>query len=66
MCLNAIDDPFCPATSLPVAGAVKSDNVALVLTDLGGHIGFIEGLTPYGPNFADRLFRQIAQNVFAE
>jgi len=66
VCLNAIDDPFCPATSLPVAGAVKSDNVALVLTDLGGHIGFIEGLTPYGPNFADRLFRQIAQNVFAE
>lgn len=64
VCLNAVDDPFCPATSLPVAGATKSDNVALVLTDFGGHIGFIEGISPYGPNFSDRLFRQVSQAVF--
>lgn len=65
VCLNAVDDPFCPAVSLPVAAATKSDNVALVLTDFGGHIGFIEGVSPYGPNFADRLFRQLASNIFS-
>ena len=47
------------------ATALRGSIVALILTDLGGHLGFIEGISPYGPNFADRLFRQIAQNVFA-
>jgi predicted alpha/beta-fold hydrolase len=41
--LNARDDPFHPASSLPLAGEVSSA-VTMEFTDHGGHVGFVSGI----------------------
>ena len=43
MLLNALNDPFVPAASLPAAGGVSS-TVTLWQPAEGGHVGF-----PHGP-----------------
>jgi predicted alpha/beta-fold hydrolase len=43
--LNARNDPFVPASSLPQAGDV-SDSVILWQPDEGGHVGFAQGQWP--------------------
>ena len=43
--LNARNDPFVPAASLPGAGEVSSD-VLLLQPDGGGHAGFLSGTFP--------------------
>lgn len=47
LALNARNDPFVPAASLPVAGAV-GDHVALWQPAQGGHVGFPASLGAFG------------------
>lgn len=42
-CLSAADDPFQPRSVLDVVRDRLSPAVELVVTDLGGHVGFISG-----------------------
>ena len=43
--INARNDPFVPAASLPTAAEV-SDAVVLDYPDFGGHVGFVSGVFP--------------------
>ena len=45
LALNAANDPFVPADSLPVPGAV-SRHVTLWQPGHGGHVGFAQGMLP--------------------
>jgi uncharacterized protein len=47
LALNALNDPFVPAGSLPTAAQV-GDQVALWHTPQGGHVGFPVSLPPLG------------------
>lgn len=48
--LNALNDPFVPAASLPSAGAVGR-HVTLWQPAQGGHVGFAQGAAPPGHVF---------------
>jgi predicted alpha/beta-fold hydrolase len=58
--LNARNDPFVPAASLPTADEVSA-HVALEQPDEGGHIGFVDGRFPgrlrFLPERLERFFR---------
>lgn len=41
-----------------------SSNVTIALTRHGGHIGFLAGFLPTGPNFMDRAVSQYVSAVF--
>jgi uncharacterized protein len=47
LCVNALDDPFLPGEVLARARATASPCVQFVITDRGGHTGFISGRTPW-------------------
>jgi len=45
--LNAIDDPVIPGEYLPTKEAeLEGSNLALIVTERGGHLGFLEGVLP--------------------
>ena len=46
--VNALDDPFMTPDVIPPADLL-SDHVTLEVSDYGGHVGFIEGGTPWRP-----------------
>ena len=48
--INALDDPFMTPAVLPDAEQL-SDDVTLEVADNGGHVGFIDGGTPWRPTF---------------
>ena len=48
--VNAIDDPFMTPDVIP-ADDEMSDHVTLEVAPGGGHVGFIEGGTPWRPEF---------------
>ena len=48
--VNALDDPFMTPEVIPDA-PLLSDHVTLEVADHGGHVGFIEGGTPWRPRF---------------
>jgi len=48
--VNALDDPFMTPAVIPGAERV-SENVTLEVSEHGGHVGFIEGGTPWRPRF---------------
>ncbi|ESO99164.1 hypothetical protein LOTGIDRAFT_226275 [Lottia gigantea] len=64
LCLNASDDPFSPSHAIPVKDANNHDNVALVVTSHGGHIGFLEGIMPRHSTYMYRWFTQFMDSVF--
>ncbi|KAK3588595.1 hypothetical protein CHS0354_001920 [Potamilus streckersoni] len=64
LCLSAADDPFSPHHAIPVKEAESNDNIAIVITSHGGHIGFLEGLFPRHRSYMDRLFSQFSYAVF--
>ena len=48
--LQAVDDPFLPASALPCADEL-GPAVTLELSDHGGHVGFIAGNRPFAPHY---------------
>ncbi len=48
--INSLDDPFMTSDVIPEAGRL-SDSVTLELSLHGGHVGFIDGGTPWSPSF---------------
>jgi predicted alpha/beta-fold hydrolase len=48
--VNALDDPFMTPEVIP-GGRVLSEHVTLEVSEHGGHVGFIEGGSPWRPRF---------------
>lgn len=48
--INALDDPFMTPAVLPGADQL-SELVTLEVAKSGGHVGFVEGGTPWRPRF---------------
>ena len=63
LALNAEDDPFQPGDSIPKEGAESSSHLGILVTNYGGHIGFMDGWIPDGYFFSDRVFSQYLQAV---
>jgi len=64
LALNALDDPFQPGDSIPFESAASSSHVAILATQHGGHIGFMEGALPTRYHYSDRVFSQYLKAVF--
>jgi predicted alpha/beta-fold hydrolase len=47
LCVSAADDPFLPPDVLPRARAIASPAVTFIVTQHGGHVGFITGPAPW-------------------
>ena len=50
LAISSQDDPFLPASVLPVVRRVASSSIELVVTRRGGHIGFVAG-RPFAPHY---------------
>lgn len=48
--LQAIDDPFLPASALPDGDAL-SPSITMELSARGGHVGFVSGTNPLRPRY---------------
>jgi hypothetical protein len=48
--IHAADDPFLPAHAVPRREAAENPRIEALLTDRGGHVGFVAG-TPWAPVF---------------
>jgi predicted alpha/beta-fold hydrolase len=45
--VSAVDDPFLPASVLPRVRDAVSPAVDFIITERGGHVGFIGGPVPW-------------------
>ena len=50
--------------AIPIKEAEQNDNICIVVTSHGGHIGFMEGLFPRHTGYMDRMFSQYVDAVF--
>lgn len=66
LCLSADDDPFSPTEQIPSERIKDCDNIALLLTHTGGHVGFLEGLLPNGRGYMDKVYKEYIKAVFDE
>ena len=48
--INSLDDPFMTPDVIPDASRL-SEHVSLEVSESGGHVGFIEGGTPWRPRY---------------
>jgi predicted alpha/beta-fold hydrolase len=48
--INALDDPFMTPEVIPEEEQM-SESVTLEVSEAGGHVGFIDGGTPWRPSF---------------
>lgn len=65
VCVNAADDMFCPANSIPCQEVLSTRTIALVISSRGGHIGFMDGFLPVTPFFSERLFEQYLKGILS-
>jgi predicted alpha/beta-fold hydrolase len=49
--ISAKDDPFIPASALPIAQVERSPWLHAEFTDRGGHTGFVAGANPLRPRY---------------
>ncbi|MEX1267232.1 MAG: hypothetical protein WEA08_09930, partial [Woeseia sp.] len=48
--INALDDPFLTPDIVPEDGEI-ADCVTLEISEAGGHVGFVDGGTPWQPHY---------------
>jgi predicted alpha/beta-fold hydrolase len=48
--IQALDDPFLPPRSIPASQVRENPSIESLFTEVGGHIGFVEG-APWSPRF---------------
>jgi len=61
--ISARDDPIiCPDT-IPIKACQTNPNTILILTERGGHVGFLEGLWPSEESWCDRIILEIAASL---
>ena len=48
--INALDDPFMTADVIPADDSL-SEHVTLEVSRHGGHVGFVDGGTPWRPSY---------------
>jgi len=44
LCMHSKDDPFLHESSIPVAPELRNKNITLLVTNMGGHVGWFHGL----------------------
>ena len=49
--INAEDDPFVPASCMPVGRVENSEWLQAEFTQRGGHVGFVAGTVPWRPHY---------------
>ena len=49
--LHSRDDPFLPTEAIPETALHANPSITPVLTDHGGHVGFVDGGVPFRPHF---------------
>ena len=49
--IHARDDPFVPASAIPETALHDNPSIMPVITDHGGHVGFVSGLMPLRADF---------------
>lgn len=49
--IQSRDDPFVPATAVPEVALNNNPMITPVITDHGGHVGFVSGANPFAPHF---------------
>ncbi|KHN86363.1 Putative esterase C44C1.5 [Toxocara canis] len=64
LCLNAVDDCFSPIDSIPFADVVRSKNVAIAVTQHGGHTAFMRKANPNAPGLVEDVIKQYATMIF--
>jgi len=62
--INALDDPFMTPAAIPERSKIP-ESVQIEVSDHGGHIGFIDGGTPWRPSFylPDRIIDFLDSHV---
>lgn len=61
--LQALDDPIIPATTIPYGEFLRNENLCLVTTKVGGHVGWLEKLIPKGNTWSDEAACEFVQSV---
>jgi predicted alpha/beta-fold hydrolase len=49
--IHSRDDPFLPAVAIPEPSLRSNPAITAVITDRGGHVGFVAGRVPFAPRF---------------
>jgi abhydrolase domain-containing protein 1/3 len=60
---HARDDPIVPADALPMELLKENKNIITMITDMGGHTGWLQGLNPMGPSWFDDVALEWMFNV---
>lgn len=67
LCLSSEDDLIAPLRLLPLAEIRKNEKLCMVLTKLGGHMGFIDGFWwPTKPYFGQRVLTSYLGAIISE
>ena len=62
--MSLVSALFFSSSAIPLEDAEKNDNIAIVMTSHGGHIGFVEGAIPRHRSYMYRWVRQFVPAVF--
>ncbi|MFH4975671.1 hypothetical protein AB6A40_002380 [Gnathostoma spinigerum] len=65
LCLNAADDCFSPVGAIPFQNIARSKNVAVAVTEHGGHLAFMRDSNPASPGLIDDLIVQFSSMIFS-
>jgi len=66
LCVNALDDPIAHANILPVDQVSRSAKGAMILTDHGGHQGWINSVScMWGHSWIENLVADVFQQMIA-
>ena len=59
------DDPFVPAGAIPKTVLDENPSITSIITDHGGHVGFVSGRVPLRPRFwaEERIARWLADRL---